>query len=104
MSKVLALRNNTTIYITDQQAENIFQTLNDNPNVRILKIVTGSGFQYISPFAIITITPMMGDGYMSNAQLEEQQQKYLSSKAAQAINDGSTAGLVMGGLSLGSGK
>lgn len=92
MSKILRLRDNSSIYVTNEQAENIYKTLNENPNVRILKIITGQGYQYINPFSITSILPCFGDDYRSDEQLLGEQQRAL--RAADKKLKTSSVGLI----------
>ena len=75
MSKVMRLRDGSTHWITDEQAEKIFLAINGSNNVRMIRVVQGNGFVYVSPQAIDYIKPAQGEMYKSDADLRLEQAK-----------------------------
>lgn len=77
MSKLLILRSNQSVYITDDQAERLYAELNDNPNMRLVRLVTGQGYRYFPPSSIVDIAPAFGENYRSNEQIATEQERFL---------------------------
>jgi hypothetical protein len=86
MSKLITLRNNTSLYVTNDQADGIFDEVNSNPNLRMLRVLTGQGYQYFPPSSIVAITPCYGESYKSDKQIEDENKRALKTANKQITN------------------
>lgn len=100
MTKIVKLRDNSSFYITDRQAESMFEAINSNPNLRMLRILTGFGYRYITPSSIISMQPGIGEDYKSEESVLNEQRRAIrqlkTQESARNLDTGGTIGLLEG--------